>query len=201
MVSQRYYLGIAALLAALSFVHAHPSSMNTKECLDYCANNGICVIINDAPRCYCMPEWEGERCDSARRLTVDQEEDQSIMRIARPRSPECAYVDDDFCKNGGLCRFDKSSFGCTCKPAFIGFYCELPSREYHVLLNTSLAHTRMPVKFTQNIDKLSAYFRQLYDTVTQTKIYSWGIVFQVEPLQKRTTSWRQQFCGYAFSYF
>merc|ERR1711972_1123157 len=80
-----------------SLVESYPS--NDPRCLNYCSNeNGLCLIENDQPTCYCLPEWEGERCDSIRTIS----EKKPLMTRIQARNTPCTYV-PDLCKNGGVC--------------------------------------------------------------------------------------------------
>lgn len=66
---------------------------------------GTCRFVNDKPKCFCHPEFDGELCDH--------------------------YICSDYCKNGGKCYIlyksnNQTERKCNCVPGYSGEQCELP---------------------------------------------------------------------------
>ena len=109
---------------------AYPSN----KCKNYCLNEAVCVIKQDEPVCYCLPEWEGEQCDLVRQENFSVEEEEQgegeIMERSSARSPECLLAPPNMCLNRGICRFENNSYSCECQPEFTGKRCKEPSRMF-----------------------------------------------------------------------
>lgn len=117
---------IVLLSTALGF----PAATKDSRCLNHCSNDGVCVIVENSPQCYCLPEWEGETCDYVREQTDINEEQQDIVIMSRSnlRNSPCSLV-PGLCKNSGLCQFADNKYSCACTDEFTGKRCELQSRK------------------------------------------------------------------------
>ncbi|XP_019626211.1 PREDICTED: uncharacterized protein LOC109471363 [Branchiostoma belcheri] len=69
---------------------------------DTCNQGGICIDGETSYRCYCLPGYLGEHCET--------------------ETDEC---DPDPCQNGGVCTDGQLSYTCTCPHGFAGVNCEL----------------------------------------------------------------------------
>lgn len=119
---------IVWLCAAVFIIDAHPSTINKDKCDNYCFNDGVCVLNDGQVQCYCLPEWQGQRCQSIRQDDVLRTIDNEAMVRVAARSPECLRAPPNMCLNGGLCTFENSSYSCACPVTHIGKRCQDPSR-------------------------------------------------------------------------
>ncbi|CAF1532151.1 unnamed protein product [Adineta ricciae] len=120
-------LTVFGILLCQNLVQSYPS--NDPRCLNYCSNeNGICLIENDQPICYCLPEWEGEHCNLIRKSN----EKVPLMSRIMTRNTPCTFV-PDLCKNAGVCYLDETTkkLACKCPYPFDGTRCG----EYSVCFN------------------------------------------------------------------
>ncbi|KAI8512649.1 hypothetical protein Bbelb_092880 [Branchiostoma belcheri] len=69
---------------------------------DTCNQGGICIDGETSYRCYCLPGYLGEHCET--------------------ETDEC---DPDPCQNGGVCTDGQLSYTCKCPHGFAGVNCEL----------------------------------------------------------------------------
>ena len=116
-----------AFFVLLSVAYGFPAATKDKRCLNYCSNDGVCVIVKDAPQCYCLPEWEGEKCEDVREETSEGEEEEIIvMGRSNLRNDPCSLV-PGLCKRG-LCQIKDNKYFCACPYEYSGKRCELDSR-------------------------------------------------------------------------
>lgn len=75
--------------------------LDDNPCNNYCNNNGICEILNrgSEPKCYCVQEWDGTRCENA---------------------SQC----QNYCLNGGSCAITDNVRYCECLLEYEGRRCE-----------------------------------------------------------------------------
>uniref|UniRef100_A0AAG5DCS2 EGF-like domain-containing protein n=1 Tax=Anopheles atroparvus TaxID=41427 RepID=A0AAG5DCS2_ANOAO len=73
-----------------------------------CANQALCLMEEQSPTCYCVPDFHGERCE----LQYD----------------EC-QLGLERCVNGGTCVDGVDEYFCMCAPNFTGESCECLVRE------------------------------------------------------------------------
>jgi Notch-like protein len=128
----RYVVEMCVVLLSLLLVNGYPSDKNGKQCLNYCSNDGVCLIMDNKAQCYCLPEWEGERCDLPR---INHEMKFKKTNIQLRNSP-CTYV-PTLCKNGGVCFFDdqEKKLACQCPYPYDGPRCDEYSACYNYCLN------------------------------------------------------------------
>src|SRR5690348_1818449 len=100
-------LNIYGFILLIELINVNSLRINDERCLNYCSNDGICLIINNKPECYCLPEWDGERCDIVRQIKTNYQS-KSIKLIHRNylRNDPCTFV-PNLCKNGGVCFLDE----------------------------------------------------------------------------------------------
>jgi len=115
---------LCLMILLISSIDGYPSDHNSEnDCSNYCFNNGICVSPDNIRQCYCLPEWEGERCDSVRESdTIYIDPSQQTIKYDLRNHP-CTLV-PNLCANGGLCQFENNSFSCACTHQFYGKRCE-----------------------------------------------------------------------------
>ncbi|UJR29552.1 hypothetical protein I4U23_010769 [Adineta vaga] len=90
----------------------------------YCSNDAVCVIKENEPICYCLPEWEGERCDLIRQDNFDEQLEDEFDERSIIRSPECLLAPPGMCVHG-VCIFNNNNtYSCQCQPEFIGKRCK-----------------------------------------------------------------------------
>jgi len=133
MVFRYYHLGVCTILLLVSLANGKPSNPVATEC--NCANDAVCIKSGNRADCYCLPEWQGERCDIPReykRNTIKINSQNSKISV---RSTPCSFA-PTFCKNGGICQNDSPSkeLYCACPDAYVGTRCEDPSRTYYHIL-------------------------------------------------------------------
>lgn len=109
----------------LPLVTAYPSS----KCQGYCSNDAVCVIEQDEPVCYCLPEWEGERCDLVREENFSVREEE-VMERSSILSPECALAPPKMC-GVGVCIFSNKTYSCACPVTHFGPRCQKASRRFY----------------------------------------------------------------------
>jgi len=130
---------ILLLISMIFVINGYPSSDNLDDqCLNYCSNDGICVIIKNQPQCYCLPEWEGELCKDPREYKLIQFDPSQRNQMSSARNHPCSLVPPNFC-NGGLCQYDGTAFTCACPFDKAGTRCELASRTFRTI-QISLIH-------------------------------------------------------------
>src|SRR5579871_266336 len=115
MIFQIYYLW----LLIISMINGNLLNSTPKKCLNYCSNDGICVLKDNSPECYCLPEWEGEHCNLPRQFIPNQGNDFIIMARTNLRASQCS-LKPDLCKNGGVCYFKDNKYGCACPDTHYG---------------------------------------------------------------------------------
>ena len=116
-------LTIITLLRNVNFVQTSPTK---NECADYCSTGGVCLESNAGPKCICLPEWGGERCDIPEKSTLIKSLSITRRIAADPSSDPCSYLPSNFCKNNGICFVDQTTnkFTCQCRDPYAGQYCE-----------------------------------------------------------------------------
>lgn len=109
----------------VSFERVHSAAVDIEKCLNYCANGAKCVIIENYPKCHCLPGWEGEHCNNVLQVKQNETVKNSVMSRIYPRSSLCARVPPSMCKNGGIC-IDLASkkVACQCPSIYTGKHCE-----------------------------------------------------------------------------
>ena len=123
------FLQASLLCLVATIIHGAPSaSSKDPACVDHCQNEGVCVVINGLPRCYCLPEWKGDRCGQAREYDPSNQLNFESARRLSSRVTPCSLAPADLCLNGGLCQFN-GSYSCACPSTFIGPRCADPSRQ------------------------------------------------------------------------
>jgi hypothetical protein len=126
MVLHRYYSNVFALIIIFSLVNANLSQLTTatKECMNYCSSGGVCLKSNNGPKCICLPEWTGERCDIPREFTLTKQMRASQIDTISLRNNLCTIAPLGYCQNGGVCYVNDGTFACYCPYPYIGDYCE-----------------------------------------------------------------------------
>ena len=115
-------------------IHGYPSNEKPVDaCLNYCLNDGICVMGQNTPHCYCLPGWEGTQCATVRVSTPNNIPFEKIVK-SYVRATPCDLAPPTLCLNGGLCQFNNSLYTCACPSAFYGARCEKPSRMYYIYI-------------------------------------------------------------------
>ena len=127
MVFSRRCMILFIAIMAVSLAHGILQKRAPPGYENLCGNRGVCVIDDDSPTCYCLPEWEGERCEFDREYVPNDEEAYEEAKQNKARFDECLYV-PGLCENGGLCVFNKT-FSCVCPFTHIGARCETVSRK------------------------------------------------------------------------
>jgi hypothetical protein len=130
MFFRYYHLGVCTILLLVSLANGKPSNPVATEC--NCANDAVCIKSGSRADCYCLPEWQGERCDIPREYKPTKMKINFQNSRIDARNTPCSFV-PTLCKNGGLCRYESSSkkLSCTCPDAYFGPRCEDPSRTYY----------------------------------------------------------------------
>jgi hypothetical protein len=103
-------------------------AIQDKKCLNYCSNDAICKVNDGIIQCYCLPEWDGERCDIPREIPQDyQFLDENFQVKGEFRSTPCDLV-PGLCLNGGVCYVNETASGaklsCQCLFPKAGPRCE-----------------------------------------------------------------------------
>ena len=94
-------------------------------CSSYCLNGGICYKSNENPKCFCLPQWTGERCNLLQNSTTTEQMPVIEGDMTDPRSAQCNKLNPPFCQNGGICYVDTGDkFACHCQAAYFGENCE-----------------------------------------------------------------------------
>ena len=128
MSFQLYSFSSVFIISLLPLISGFPSDINEKKCLNYCSNDGVCVIIDENPQCYCLPGWKGNRCDIVRPYNPNEPIKSEPMSRYQLRVHPCDLVPPNMCLNGGLCTFENNTYSCSCGYQYIGGRCEIPSR-------------------------------------------------------------------------
>ncbi|CAF1093691.1 unnamed protein product [Rotaria sordida] len=131
------YLSIGGIFLLISLVNGYPSGINTEQCLNYCFNDAVCLMNNNNPTCYCLPEWEGERCDIVRKVV--QNDPVQFKKINRTilRNDPCSYV-PTLCNGKGVCYVDGGKLTCQCQYPFAGTRCDEYSLCYNYCFNDGI---------------------------------------------------------------
>ncbi|CAF1306272.1 unnamed protein product [Rotaria sp. Silwood1] len=119
----RYSLIISGIIFLISLANGYPSNDINNKCVNYCSNDALCLIINNNPRCYCLPEFDGERCQMIRTTNRNTRIKFKQITENNPINPLCSYV-PDLCHNGGTCDVEESASGpkfiCRCPISYDG---------------------------------------------------------------------------------
>ena len=124
------FLQASLLCLVATIILAAPSaSSKDSVCADHCQNDGVCVAPNGRAQCYCLPEWQGDRCGEPRPYKPNQQSNMDTARRLTSRVTPCSLAPPDLCLNGGLCQFTNNSYSCACPMTFMGPRCADPSRQ------------------------------------------------------------------------
>lgn len=123
------------ILLNLSSINGYPSSTNSDQCLNYCLNDGICVLSESSPQCYCLPEWKGEHCNVIRKSNSNKKliSKEYLRTNINLRNHPCSLAPPNMCKNGGQCQYEEKEYSCICPYTHIGKRCEEESRKFSFL--------------------------------------------------------------------
>jgi hypothetical protein len=140
MIHHHSYPSVSTLiiLVLLASLHVIQSNFISNECLNYCSNGGICLDNNNGPKCICLPEWTGQRCDFRQDFSLTKQMQNSQANMAIVRSNPCNSAPPAFCKNDGICYVNVVKFACFCRYPYIGDNCEELSECFEYCLNNGI---------------------------------------------------------------
>ncbi len=128
MVFRYYHLGVCTILLLVSLANGKPSNPVATEC--NCANDAVCIKSDNRADCYCLPEWQGERCDIPREYKPSKIKINFQNSRIDARNAPCSLV-PNLCTNGGLCQYLNKNYSCACTDAYVGTRCQDLSRTYY----------------------------------------------------------------------
>jgi hypothetical protein len=114
------HLNVGLLFVFVTLIDGFSSKSVSKQCTNYCSNDGVCLLENASPTCYCLPEWQGNQCQSRRPF---QSGSSRLTNRIQTRSTPCSFV-PDLCKNQGVCYVNVSKLACQCPYPWDGPRCE-----------------------------------------------------------------------------
>jgi hypothetical protein len=134
---------ICGIILLITFIDVNSLSLNNEKCLNHCSNDGVCLVIETKVQCYCLPEWEGERCDKATIKPPSYQLEKNEMLRNNFRNAPCSYV-PTLCQNGGVCFLNETSkkLACKCPYDWDGARCEERSVCYEYCFNNGLCEVQ-----------------------------------------------------------
>lgn len=120
-------LSIIFSLNDASSPYSDKSASVEKSCEGYCSNNGICIMADNGPKCYCLSQWMGKRCDDIRKPASNGlfHSFNSAQPSPRGLTP-CPADLSSACRNGATCfMVNLEFFVCSCPPGLGGDFCDV----------------------------------------------------------------------------
>jgi hypothetical protein len=109
---------IFGLILLLLINNINSSVIRNEKCLKSCFNDAICSIKNEIIQCYCLPEWDGDRCDIPREIQTDYEFlDENQIIKTQDRSDPCLLI-SNLCNGHGTCFLNETSNKLSCQCAY-----------------------------------------------------------------------------------
>jgi len=112
------------LILLISMINGYPSDVVNDQCVNYCSNDAVCLPTanNNNPQCYCLPGWDGERCDIVAQVQQTYRIDKKQILRSNLRVSPCSYR-PDLCVHG-MCFVNNSQLACMCEADWAGARCE-----------------------------------------------------------------------------
>ncbi|UJR20195.1 hypothetical protein I4U23_023327 [Adineta vaga] len=125
---------IAILLMII--VNFAQSSSTTNSCSNYCSPGGACLKTKEGPKCICLPEWTGVRCEIQQTVGLTNRMSSSKVDQIHLRNNLCASIPPNYCNYNGECYVNGAfQFACQCRYPFVGEFCKDVSECHEFCLN------------------------------------------------------------------
>ena len=112
-------------------------------------NGALCLVEEGEQRCYCVPDYHGQRCQYKYAFYLPTYHACYISTTSRYN--ECQLPPGPKCLHGGQCQDDVDDFVCACQEGYSGTYCECQDGDNSTLtedqcidINTTLSWTLPP---------------------------------------------------------